>query len=186
MWTYLQFCKALSRDDTAIFLSYLKKRYKTLFSITGFFLTDPSISLITLQVTKTGLSNRWSSLSGKPSTVYVRIKRSLKNNGERSWLKLPTWSTVGPSTQVPKTSERNHLPHRLSKRKSLSTTTVLFRTTFTRTIKLNLRLKALHVRFLGKPVSFVFPRVLFSRDKVKGNIRTLGKTKLTVSLGIWH
>ena len=30
------------------------------------------------------------------------------------------------------------LPHRLSKRQSLSTTTVLFRTTFTRTIKLNL------------------------------------------------
>ena len=34
--------------------------------------------------------------------------------------------------------------------------------------------------------------VLFSleswcfRDKVEGNIRTLGKTKLTVSLGIWH
>ena len=34
--------------DTAIFLSYLKKRCKTLFSKTGFFLTDPSISLITL------------------------------------------------------------------------------------------------------------------------------------------
>ena len=33
------------------------------------------------------------------------------------------------------------LPHRLSKRRSLSTTTVLFRTTFTRTIKLNLLLK---------------------------------------------
>ena len=33
------------------------------------------------------------------------------------------------------------LPHRLSKRQSLSTTTVLFRTTFTRTIKLNLLLK---------------------------------------------
>ena len=30
------------------------------------------------------------------------------------------------------------LPHRLSKRQSLPTTTVLFRTTFTRTIKLNL------------------------------------------------
>ena len=30
------------------------------------------------------------------------------------------------------------LPHRLSKRQSVSTTTVLFRTTFTRTIKLNL------------------------------------------------
>ena len=33
------------------------------------------------------------------------------------------------------------LPRRLSKRQSLSTTTVLFRTTFTRTIKLNLLLK---------------------------------------------
>ena len=33
------------------------------------------------------------------------------------------------------------LPHRLSKRQSLPTTTVLFRTTFTRTIKLNLLLK---------------------------------------------
>ena len=33
------------------------------------------------------------------------------------------------------------LLHRLSKRQSLSTTTVLFRTTFTRTIKLNLLLK---------------------------------------------
>ena len=33
------------------------------------------------------------------------------------------------------------LPHRLSKRQSLSTTTVLFRTTFTWTIKLNLLLK---------------------------------------------
>ena len=32
------------------------------------------------------------------------------------------------------------LPYRLSKRQSLSTTTVLFRTTFTRTIKLNLLL----------------------------------------------
>ena len=32
-------------------------------------------------------------------------------------------------------------PHRLSKRQSLSTTTVLFRTTFTRTIKLNQLLK---------------------------------------------
>ena len=33
------------------------------------------------------------------------------------------------------------LPHRLSKRQSLSTTTVLFRITFTRSIKLNLLLK---------------------------------------------
>ena len=33
------------------------------------------------------------------------------------------------------------LPHRLSKRQSLPTTTVLFRTTFTQTIKLNLLLK---------------------------------------------
>ena len=33
------------------------------------------------------------------------------------------------------------LPHRLSKRQSLSTTTVLFRTTITRTIKLNLLLR---------------------------------------------
>ena len=33
------------------------------------------------------------------------------------------------------------LPHRLSKRQSLSTTTLLFRTKFTRTIKLNLLLK---------------------------------------------
>ena len=32
-------------------------------------------------------------------------------------------------------------PHRLSKRQPQSTTTVLFRTTFTRTIKLNLLLK---------------------------------------------
>ena len=32
------------------------------------------------------------------------------------------------------------IPHRLSKRQSLSTTTVLLRTTFTRTIKLNLLL----------------------------------------------
>ena len=37
------------------------------------------------------------------------MKRSLKNNGEHSWLKLPRSSTVGPSTQVPKTSGRNHL-----------------------------------------------------------------------------
>ena len=35
------------------------------------------------------------------------------------------------------------LPHRLSKRQPLSSTTVLFRTTFTRTIKLNLLLKLL-------------------------------------------
>ena len=34
--------------DTAIFLSYSKKKYKTLFSIIWFFLTDLSISLITL------------------------------------------------------------------------------------------------------------------------------------------
>ena len=33
--------------DTAIFLSYSKKKYKTLFSIIWFFLTDISISLIT-------------------------------------------------------------------------------------------------------------------------------------------
>ena len=37
--------------DMAIFLSYLKKSYKTSFSTTGFFLTDPSISLITLSPT---------------------------------------------------------------------------------------------------------------------------------------
>ena len=39
--------------------------------------------------------------------------------------------------------------------------------------------KTLNVRFLGKPVSFVFPRVLmFLSTLVSGNIRTLGKTKL--------
>ena len=43
-----------------------------------------------MQVTKTGLSSRWSSVSGKPSTVYGRIKRLLKSNGELFWLKLPT------------------------------------------------------------------------------------------------
>ena len=43
------------------------------------------------------------------------------------------------------------LPHRLSKRQSLSTTTVLFRTTFTRTIKLNLFLKWL----LGSNLSHI-------------------------------
>ena len=44
------------------------------------------------------------------------------------------------------------LPHRLSKRQSLSTTTVLFRTTFTRTIKLNLLSKWL----LGSNLSQLF------------------------------
>ena len=47
--------------------------------------------------------------------------------------------------------------------------------------------KALDVWSLGKLVSFVFPRVLmFSLDLVSGNIGTLGKTKLTVSLGTIH
>ena len=41
--------------------------------------------------------------------------------------------------------------------------------------------KTLNVRSLGKPVSFVFPRVLMFPET---NIRPLGKTKLTVSLGI--
>ena len=52
------------------------------------------------------------------------------------------------------------LPHRLSKRQSLSTTTVLFRTTFTRTIKLNLfkvfleRLSFGSLAFAGWPFSY--------------------------------
>ena len=47
--------------------------------------------------------------------------------------------------------------------------------------------KTLYVRSLGKPVSFVFPRASNpdrSLDFVSGNIRTLGKPKLTVFLGI--
>ena len=47
--------------------------------------------------------------------------------------------------------------------------------------------KTLYVRSLGKPVGFVFPSASNpdgSLDFVLGNIRTLGKTKLTVSLGI--
>ena len=48
------------------------------------------------------------------------------------------------------------LPHRLSKRQSLSATTVLFRTTFTRTIKLSLLLKWL----LGSNLSqYTFSRI---------------------------
>ena len=54
---------------------------------------------------------------------------------------------VCPPDRRPITSRRNclwrGLPHRLSKRQSLSTTAVLFRTTFTRMIKLNLLLKCL-------------------------------------------
>ena len=48
--------------------------------------------------------------------------------------------------------------------------------------------KTLNVRSLGKPISFVFPGVLmFPETKSReGNIRTLGKTKLSVSLGIRH
>ena len=50
-----------------------------------------------------------------------------------------------PSTDVIQhtDSELRRLPHRLSKRRSLSTTTVLFRTTFTRTIIPNLFMKLL-------------------------------------------
>ena len=50
-----------------------------------------------------------------------------------------------PSTDVIQhtDSEFRWLPHRLSKRRSLSTTTVLFRTTFTRTIIPNLFMKLL-------------------------------------------
>ena len=50
-----------------------------------------------------------------------------------------------PSTDVIQhtDSELRWLPHRLSKRRSLSTTTVLFRTTFTRTIIPNLFMKLL-------------------------------------------
>ena len=41
-----------------------------------------------------------------------------------------------------------------------------------------------NVRSLGKPVSFCFPwSPDVSLDFVSGNIRTLGKTKLTVPLG---
>ena len=46
------------------------------------------------------------------------------------------------------------LPHRLSKHQSLSTTTVLFRTMFTRTIKLNLLLKYMY-------------RCAFSRNSIR-------------------
>ena len=47
-----------------------------------------------------------------------------------------------PSTDVIQLTStlKMTVPYRLSKRQSLSTTTVLFRTTFTRTIKLNLLL----------------------------------------------
>ena len=58
------------------------------------------------------------------------------------------------------------LPHRLSKRQSLSTTTVLLRTTFTRTIKLSLLLKWLlgsnlsqYLWFLGHVVRYKLGRV---------------------------
>ena len=47
------------------------------------------------------------------------------------------------------------LPHRLSKRQSLSTATVPFRTTFTRTIKLNLLLKWLLSLNLSQSVNIV-------------------------------
>ena len=55
---------------------------------------------------------------------------------------IPTWLTNQvDNDQLPWYNSLwlwRWLPHRLSKRQSLSTTTVVFRTTFTRTIKLNL------------------------------------------------
>ena len=54
------------------------------------------------------------------------------------------------------------LPHRLSKRQSLSTTTALFRTTFTWTIKLNLLLKWL----LGSNLSH-FYYCYYERQSIK-------------------
>ena len=66
------------------------------------------------------------------------------------------------------------VPHRLSKRQSLSTTTVLFRTTFTRTIKLNL-LSLLTVARVSRLFTVVKIRLLAVGLGLDTNIRIIFK-----------
>ena len=66
------------------------------------------------------------------------------------------------------------LPHRLSKRQSLSTTTVLFRTTFTRTIILNLLMKWLPGSKLSKCYFVLFNEL--SNETIDSNSRLLCPT----------
>ena len=78
---------------------------------------------ISVQNLKKGISN---TKGGADGQTWRRIKRI-----EHIFFFLTWYNSLWPW---------RWLPHRLSKRQSLSTT-VLFRTTFTRTIKLNLLLK---------------------------------------------
>ena len=83
------------------------------------------------------------------------------------------------------------LPHRLSKRHSLSTTTVLFRTTFTRTIKLNLLPSFSSFKFWSiletghfvEVVSIFLPLVLVKKKKKKK--KTLQKAKNLFKLNLF-
>ena len=66
------------------------------------------------------------------------------------------------------------LPHRLSKRQSVPTTTVLFRTTFTRTIKLNLLLKWLLDSNLSQDYYYYCYKYVLAKFKTTATIIVFG------------
>ena len=71
----------------------------------------------------------------------LRTRNWKEKKGERS--RSASWCCLNRRFRSDSLWLWRWLPHGLSKRQSLSTTTVLFRTKFTRTVKLNLLLKYL-------------------------------------------
>ena len=83
-------------------------------------------------------------------TVYRQSRPNITSYLSWPINQLNQSNRVNNQSLIPSTAWHNSLwlwrwlPHRLSKRQSLSTTTVIFRTTFTQTIKLNLLLRQLN------------------------------------------
>ena len=78
------------------------------------------------------------------------------------------------------------LPHRLSKRQSLSTTTVLFRTTFTQTIKLNLLLNSSSVLWIFQKSHLPVEQVKLRTEFTSPIAKSISPGLLDTTFFAWH
>ena len=78
------------------------------------------------------------------------------------------------------------LPHRLSKRQSLSTTTVLFRTTFTQTIKLNLLLNSSSVLWIFQKSHLPVEQVMLRTEFTSPIAKCISPGPLDTTFFAWH
>ena len=78
------------------------------------------------------------------------------------------------------------LPHRLSKHQSLSTTTVLFRTTFTQTIKLNLLLNSSSVLWIFQKSHLPVEQVKLRTEFTSPIAKPISPGLLDTTFFAWH